>query len=133
MGRPLPPFDALYGAVGPAVPGTTKSRTKIKNDTIALAQHSPVTFALFYGDAIHICHLLTKYPGDLINATTIDGHAIVMIGNDTNASVPMVRDNLAFQSANVQAKSITLIRGATGHGAIPPVLKTAPHIRERNF
>ena len=49
-------YTALYGAVRPAITATTKYRVKIKNETVALAQCSPLTFALFYDDAVHICH-----------------------------------------------------------------------------
>ena len=122
-----PPFAGLYGAVGPAIAATTKSCAKIKSDTVALAQRSPLTFALFYDGAVHICHSLTKYPGDPITPMAVDTHAIVMIGNDTNASMPMVLDDSAFQRNAVQAKTITMIRGAQGQGATPAVLMMGPH------
>ena len=34
---------------------------------------------------------------------------------------------MSLQTYTIHAKSITVIRGATGHGATPPVLKTGPH------
>ena len=49
-------------------------------------------------DAIHICHSLTEYPGDPINPTSIDGSAIVMVGDNTNTSIPMVLGISSFQT-----------------------------------
>jgi hypothetical protein len=50
-----------------------------------------------------------------------------MIGDDTNASVPMVLDESAFAPFTVRAKNLTIIHGVGGHGATPVVLKTGPH------
>ena len=52
---------------------------------------------MYYDDAVHICHSLTLFPGDPINTTALDDHAVVVIGGDTNASVaiiPNLRVNL---------------------------------------
>jgi len=87
---PCPAWNDLYDAIGPQITGTAKDRSRIMFDILALAQRSPLTFALYLDDAVHICHSFSVMPGDPIRPTNLDRKAVVMVGNDTSAAVPIV-------------------------------------------
>ena len=104
---PCPAAADLYDAIGPHITGTTKDRGRIMFDILALAQRSPLTFAVYVDNAVHICHSFTVMPGDPIHPTNLDRKAVIMIGNDTSASVPIVLNPNVFSRRTIRAHSMS--------------------------
>jgi hypothetical protein len=95
------------------------------------AVHTPTVLSFVLSgdeDHVHVVHSPQYFPGDLSNATAVDGCLIVLLGNDPNGLVPLALPGTAFaRCANTSALDVPTIVGPTGHAAAPPVLRQGPH------
>jgi hypothetical protein len=58
----------------------------------------------------------------------MDGRVVVLVGNRSNACIPVVLPHKAFgRTNNIRVPDIATIVGAAGHRAAPPVFCSGPH------
>jgi hypothetical protein len=80
-------------------------------------------------DVVYLGHLPYIYPADIANPTVIDARIIVLVGNRSDACMPVVLPADAFgRTSDIRASDIATIMGAAGHGAAPPEYRTGPHV-----
>ena len=117
-------FDhaATMTAYGPAAAGTNNAA--INNAFIRMGQNSPLVFVFaLEGDDenIYVGHSLTLYPDQPGSATPLDGHNILLVGNDlrdcTAVCLPV---GMHGRRANINAYSVAYIQGADGHTRAAP-------------
>ena len=107
---------ALLGVVGH---GVNSDRTVTRNTLINTSAHSPLAVAFVAEgeeDFIYIGYHPTNFPANVAGATAYDDHAMVLVGNDLDAAIPMVLPDDTFtRGAATTAYDITYITGANGH------------------
>ena len=91
-----------------------------------MSTRSPICLALILAgntDHVHIVHLPSIYPSNPTATTIYDDRVVVLVGNDLQASVPLVLPAEAFErTAATRCYTTDFIIGVNGHGAAAPVL-----------
>ena len=119
---PDPGHALVLASVGGA---SAASTTAAKRDILNMAVHSPTVLCFILDadpDHIYVGHSPTVHPAALGTASPCDNLMVVLVGDDSDAAVPIVLPNDAFaRLADDTCYNLTHMTGVAGHGAGPPV------------
>ena len=122
-------YEDLYDAIGPAIQGSTKTFSKIRDDTVALAKRSPLAFALLTDrNKILIGHSLDLLPSNPCKPNPdLDGKPVMLFGNDIESCTALVLDPEAFRTASYNVQTLAHIAGPDMHGHDPVIVHAGPY------
>jgi hypothetical protein len=124
-----PDYEVIMATVGHAA-ATNMNDTIVHIHNTAIRTPCVIAFVIEGDeDVVYLGHSPYIYPADIANPTVMDGRIVVLVGNRSDACMPVVLPAEAFgRTADIRASDIATIVGAAGHGVAPPEYRTGPHV-----